>query len=147
MVVEIDASIPTFSFDPVHIGQVVNNLISNSLKFTSSGGTIKITAKPAIGSVVVTVSDTGTGIPKNKQHLLFSKFTQLGSTEHGVVGTGLGLYIVKGVIEAHGGQVSLESEEGRGTTITFNLPLDTATKSPTTSAAPSMPPQPQKIVN
>lgn len=148
MVVDIDPSIPTFSFDPVHIGQVVNNLISNSLKFTSSGGTIKITAKPAIGSVMVSVSDTGTGIPKNKQHLLFTKFSQLGSSEHGVVGTGLGLYIVKGVVEAHGGQVSLESEEGRGTTITFTLPLDTATKSPTTaSAQTTTASMPQKVVN
>lgn len=144
LVVDIDPSIPNFSFDPVHIGQVVNNLISNALKFTSSGGTIKISAKPAIGSVVVSVSDTGAGIPKDKQHLLFSKFTQLGGTEHGVVGTGLGLYIVKGVVEAHGGQVSLESEEGRGTTITFNLPIDTATKSPAPTATPATP---QKLVN
>jgi len=148
IVVDIDPSIPSFSFDPIHIGQVINNLISNSLKFTSSGGTIKVTAKPAIGSVVVTVSDTGAGIPKDKQHLLFSKFTQLGNTEHGAVGTGLGLYIVKGVIEAHGGQVSLESEEGRGTTITFNLPLDAAAKSPSAPTPVGVSqPQPQKMVN
>jgi signal transduction histidine kinase len=130
LVIDIDPSIPNFKFDPIHIGQVVNNLISNSLKFTSSGGTVKLTAKPAIGSVQVSVSDTGAGIPKDKQHLLFSKFTQLGGTQHGVVGTGLGLYIVKGVVEAHGGQVSLESEEGRGTTITFTLPMDGAAASP-----------------
>lgn len=125
---EIDSSIPTFSFDPIHMGQVINNLISNSLKFTQSGGTIKVTAKPAIGSIKVSVSDTGAGIPKNKQHLLFTKFTQLGNSEHGAVGTGLGLYIVKGVVEAHGGQVSVESEEGKGTTISFNIPIDTAEK-------------------
>lgn len=148
--VDIDPSIPNFKFDPIHIGQVVNNLISNSLKFTSSGGTVHLVAKPAIGSVVVSVSDTGTGIPKEKQHLLFTKFTQLGGTQNGVVGTGLGLYIVKGVVEAHGGQVSLESEEGRGTTITFTLPLDSATKAEqpassatTQAAAPSAP----KLVN
>lgn len=126
--VDVDPSIPNFKFDPIHIGQVVNNLISNSLKFTSSGGTVHLVAKPAIGSVVVSVADTGAGIPKEKQHLLFNKFTQLGGTQNGVVGTGLGLYIVKGVIEAHGGSVSLESEEGRGTKITFTLPLDSATK-------------------
>lgn len=126
--VDIDPTIPNFKFDPIHIGQVVNNLISNSLKFTSSGGTVHVVAKPAIGSVVVSVSDTGAGIPKEKQHLLFTKFTQLGGAQNGVVGTGLGLYIVKGVVEAHGGQVSLESEEGRGTTITFTLPMEAATK-------------------
>ncbi len=147
--VDIDPSIPSFKFDPIHIGQVVNNLISNSLKFTSSGGTVKLTAKPAIGSVVVSVSDTGAGIPKDKQHLLFSKFTQLGGTQNGVVGTGLGLYIVKGVVEAHGGQVSLESEEGRGTTITFSLPLDSAAKTDaaTPATAPVAATQGQKLVN
>jgi signal transduction histidine kinase len=128
LLIEIDPSIPAFNFDPIHIGQVVNNLISNSLKFTSSGGTIKISAKPAIGSVIVSVSDTGIGIPKDKQHLLFSKFTQLSGAEHGSVGTGLGLYIVKGVVEAHGGTVNLDSEEGRGTSITFSLPLNEAKK-------------------
>ncbi len=125
---EVDSSIPTFSFDPIHMGQVINNLISNSLKFTQSGGTIKVTAKPAIGSIMVSVSDTGAGIPKEKQHLLFTKFTQLGNSEHGAVGTGLGLYIVKGVVEAHGGQVRVESEEGKGTTISFNIPTEIAEK-------------------
>lgn len=133
--VDIDPSIPNFKFDPIHIGQVVNNLISNSLKFTSSGGTVHLVAKPAIGSVVISVSDTGAGIPKEKQHLLFTKFTQIGGTQNGVVGTGLGLYIVKGVIEAHEGTVSLESEEGHGTTITFTLPLDSAVKSDQTAPA------------
>ncbi|MGH7203289.1 MAG: ATP-binding protein [Candidatus Levyibacteriota bacterium] len=128
LAVEVDPSLPNFNFDPIHIGQVVNNLISNSLKFTSSGGTVKISAKPAIGSVILSVSDTGAGIPKDKQHLLFTKFTQLSGAAHGSVGTGLGLYIVKGVVEAHGGTVSLESEEGRGTTITCSIPLDGATK-------------------
>lgn len=149
LVVNVDPSLPKFNFDPVHIGQVMNNLISNSLKFTSSGGTIKITAKPSIGSISVTVSDTGSGIRKDKQHLLFSKFTQLGGAEHGSVGTGLGLYIVKGVIEAHGGQVSLESEEGRGTTISFTLPMDGATKSNTEGHQTEEESQdkPQKMVN
>ncbi|HVA96357.1 MAG TPA: ATP-binding protein [Candidatus Acidoferrales bacterium] len=148
LTVDIDPSIPMFNFDPIHIGQVVNNLISNSLKFTSSGGTIKITAKPAIGSVVVSVSDTGAGIPKDKQHLLFSKFTQLSGAEHGSVGTGLGLYIVKGVVEAHGGTVNLDSEEGRGTTITFNLPIDGA-KQTAPDQHPTILPanKPPKLVN
>ncbi len=128
LLVEVDPSIPTFNFDPIHVGQVVNNLLSNALKFTSSGGSIKISAKPAIGSVIVSISDTGAGIPKEKQHLLFTKFTQLSGADHGSVGTGLGLYIVKGVVEAHGGTVSLESEEGHGTTITFTLPLNDAKK-------------------
>ncbi|HSX08596.1 MAG TPA: ATP-binding protein [Candidatus Saccharimonadales bacterium] len=150
LVVELDPSIPMFNFDTIHVGQVVNNLISNALKFTSSGGTIKISAKPAIGSVIVSVSDTGAGIPKEKQHLLFTKFTQLSGAAHGSVGTGLGLYIVKGVVEAHGGTVSLDSEEGRGTTITFTLPIDGAAKTPATDEQhPALTPanKPQRLVN
>ena len=123
--VDMDPSLPSFSFDQVHVGQVINNLISNSLKFTPSGGTIKISAKPAIGNVIFSVSDTGVGIPKDKQTLLFSKFGQLKSA-HGSNGTGLGLYIVKGIIEAHGGTITLESDEGKGTSITCTLPLEEA---------------------
>lgn len=123
IVTEIDPSLPSFAFDPIRIGQVINNLISNSLKFTPSGGTISIKAKPAIENVIVSVSDTGAGVPKEKQHLLFSKFAQL-RTAHPEAGTGLGLYFVKGIVEAHGGSVTLESEEGRGTTITFTLPIE-----------------------
>lgn len=150
LVVDVDESIPTFNFDPIHVGQVINNLISNALKFTSSGGTIKITAKPTIGSVMIAVSDTGAGIPKEKIHLLFTKFTQLSGAEHGSVGTGLGLYIVKGVVEAHGGTVSVESEEGRGTTFTLTLPLDGVNKAAAQSNAPGIvmaPKPPQKLVN
>jgi signal transduction histidine kinase len=148
LLVEVDPSIPTFSFDPIHVGQVINNLISNALKFTSSGGTIKISAKPAIGNVVVSVSDTGAGIPKDKQHLLFTKFTQLSGADHGSVGTGLGLYIVKGVVDAHGGTVSLESEEGRGTTITFSLPLNDVKQTPADAeATASQTTKPQRMIN
>lgn len=144
--VQIDPSIPSFNFDPIHIGQVINNLISNSLKFTSSGGTIKITAKPAINSVIVSVSDTGAGIPKDKQHLLFTKFTQLSGAAHGAVGTGLGLYIVKGVVEAHDGTVNLDSEEGHGTTISFTLPTDGA-KPAEAHTENTDHDKPQKLVN
>ena len=138
LIVDVDPSIPAFNFDPIHIGQVVNNLLSNSLKFTSSGGTIKISARPAIGSVMVSVSDTGAGIPKEKQHLLFTNFTQLSGADHGSVGTGLGLYIVKGVVEAHGGTINLESEEGRGTTISFTLPIDNAAAKAQTMQHPAL---------
>ncbi len=128
LVVDVDPSIPHFSFDPNHIGQVINNLVSNSLKFTSHGGSIHVKAKEMRGKVVVSVSDTGAGIPKEKQKFLFSRFSQV-STPNAHVGTGLGLYFVKGIIEAHGGTVSLDSEEGHGTTITFTLPIHLSIKS------------------
>lgn len=120
---DVDPSLPVFSFDIIHIGQVVNNLLSNSLKFTSSGGEIHLKASQEPGKVIVAVSDTGCGIPKDKQHLLFSKFSQI-STPGAHVGTGLGLYITKGIVLAHGGTIMLNSEENKGTTITFTLPIE-----------------------
>lgn len=123
LVIDLDPAIPAFNFDQPHVGQVINNLVSNSLKFTPMGGTITITAKPVDKKVMVSVTDTGSGIAKDKQHLLFNKFSQVASSSQHM-GTGLGLYFVKGIVEAHGGTVSLTSDEGKGTTISFILPLD-----------------------
>lgn len=153
LAIDVDPTLPNFNFDPIHMGQVINNLVSNSLKFTASGGTVKIAAKAAIDNLIITVSDTGAGIAKEKQHLLFTKFTQLAGAAHGAVGTGLGLYIVKGVVEAHGGSVSLESEEGRGTTITCKIPMEgivAAGAAPVTGALhtnPGVITRPHKILN
>ena len=119
---DIDPLIPGFSFDQRYIGQVINNLLSNSIKFTPVGGTIILIARRDGNQIMISVSDNGVGISKEQQAQLFTKFTQVGhpSTQ---VGTGLGLYIVKGVVEAHGGAVKLESEPGHGTTISFTLPI------------------------
>jgi signal transduction histidine kinase len=118
----IDPSIPIFSFDKTRIDEVVNNLLSNSLKFTPEHGTITLSATLSGDRVIVSVADNGEGIPKDKQDKLFTKYSQAPSVnEH--VGTGLGLYVVKQVIENHSGTVSLNSNVGSGTTITFTLPL------------------------
>lgn len=122
----IPSSLPQISFDQTRIGQAINNLLSNSLKFTPGNGKIEVSAKytPSDKYVTVAVSDTGIGIPKDFQTNLFAKFSQARTTpkELAKAGTGLGLYFVKGVIDAHGGTVSVESEEGKGTTISFTLP-------------------------
>lgn len=131
---DIDTNLHIFSFDQRHITQVISNLISNSIKFTPGGGTIKIIAKMMPEGVTVSISDTGPGIPKEKQHLLFTKFGQI-ATANAYVGTGLGLYFVKGVVEAHGGKISLESEVGHGTTITFTLPIELAIRTQTSFAS------------
>lgn len=135
LVITIDPTIPEFSFDPIQMGKVVTNLISNSMKFTPNGGTIKVNATLMPGRVTISVSDTGAGIPQEKQHLLFTKFSQA-STAGTQMGTGLGLYIVKGVVEAHGGTISLTSEEGHGTTISFTVPIERASASIDTPASP-----------
>ena len=138
LVIDVDPTIPEFSFDPIQMGKVVTNLISNSMKFTPNGGTIKVSAKLMPGRVTISVSDTGAGIPQEKQHLLFTKFSQA-STAGTQMGTGLGLYIVKGVVEAHGGTISLTSEEGHGTTISFTVPIERASASvaPQTNPLPA----------
>ncbi len=133
--VDIPNTIPKADIDHGRIVQVLHNLLSNSLKYTPAGGTIAISAGvsrqehlPASltnPGVVISVRDTGVGIPKEKQIYLFSKFAQVGSNALPLAqqGTGLGLYISKGIVEAHGGQIYLSSEEGKGTTVSFTLPL------------------------
>ncbi len=118
-------ALPQVNFDRIRISQVLNNLISNSLKFTPSGGRITVFGEINYDRVTVSVSDTGIGISEEDQKELFSKFYQIRKTPHELAkkGTGLGLYIVKGIIEAHGGQVLVKSGVKQGTTISFTLPL------------------------
>ncbi len=118
-------ALPQINFDKIRINQVINNLVSNSLKFTPSGGKITVFGEISHDSVTVSVSDTGMGISEEDQKNLFSKFYQMRKTPHELAkkGTGLGLYIVKGIVEAHGGQVLVKSDVGQGTTISFTLPL------------------------
>lgn len=128
---DIPDTLPRFSFDPLRISEVVTNLVSNSFKFTGKGGKIIISAKETTknGKIFAEalVSDTGSGIPEEKQRELFSKFSQSSNPlldgEKILEGSGLGLYIVKGIIEAHGGSISVESKADKGTTISFTLPL------------------------
>lgn len=118
-------ALPQINFDKIRINQVLNNLVSNSLKFTPPNGKITVFGEINHDCVTVSVSDTGMGIPEEDQKDLFSKFYQIRKTPHELAkkGTGLGLYIVKGVVEAHGGQVLVKSNIGQGTTISFTLPL------------------------
>lgn len=117
-----DDVLPVFMFDPLRIGQIMNNLLSNAIKYNHDGGEVKIEAVVDGNKVKVSVSDNGLGIPKELQDKLFSKFYQTSALHRGI-GTGLGLYISKAIVEAHGGSISVNSEEGRGTTVTFILPM------------------------
>lgn len=117
--------LPKVDVDPIRITQVLNNLISNSLKFTPPNGKVVVSAKPGDGTITIGVSDNGIGIPENEQKDLFSKYYQIRTTPHELAkkGTGLGLYIIKGIVEAHNGSVGVISSEGKGTTIYFTLPI------------------------
>ena len=127
--IECDDSIPNLLVgDKIRLSQIFINLLSNSLKFTYNG---KIIVKAKTLQIVGTkyhiqfqVIDNGIGIAKENQNKVFEKFVQVYRKEDDYQGTGLGLTIVKKLVELFQGTIHLESEEGKGTTITFTLPLD-----------------------
>lgn len=116
------ADLPSVPADKDRIRQVITNLVHNSIKFTRPGGTITITTKTLEGAVVVDIADTGIGIPKEDLARVFERFYK-GDKARAGEGTGMGLAIAKHVVEAHGGNTWVESEEGKGSTFSFRLPL------------------------
>ncbi len=118
---ELDSQMPEIKVDPDRINQVLNNLITNAIKFTNSGGiTVSASKDERQGAVTVCVEDTGEGIKQEDLPRLFQKFQQL--TRH-KGGTGLGLAICKEIVESHGGRIWVESELGKGSRFKFTLPL------------------------
>lgn len=107
--------------DEDRITQVVVNLVGNALRFTSSGGSVTVKLRPMGGEIQIQVEDTGIGIPAALVPTVFDRFRQAHS---GKGGTGLGLAIVKSLVEAHGGNVSVESQEGKGTQFTASFPIE-----------------------
>ena len=105
---------------PNYLEIVWNNLLSNAIKFTDAGGKIFVSVKRAEGGAVVKVSDTGCGISPETGAHIFEKFYQ-GDTSHSKEGNGLGLALVKKVIDVIGGEITVESEEGKGSTFTLRL--------------------------
>jgi two-component system, OmpR family, phosphate regulon sensor histidine kinase PhoR len=123
---ELDTQIPSHavvvSANPAQLDQVLSNLLANAVKFTPEGGHIHVgVAVEDGGTAVVRVRDTGIGIPKAEQEHLFSRFFRC-SNARDIPGTGLGLYIVHSIVTSHGGDISVSSEEGRGSTFTVRLP-------------------------
>jgi signal transduction histidine kinase len=120
---EIAADLPVVIGDHHRLIQVVINLLSNAVKFTPSGSVSVGVSRVASGGVVVSVADTGTGIPPEDQERVFEQFAQSGDTlTDKPRGTGLGLPICRQIVEAHGGHLWLESEVGVGSTFSFSLP-------------------------
>jgi two-component system sensor histidine kinase KdpD len=121
---EIAPDLPLAQFDYVEIAQVLVNLGENALKYTPPGTEVTLAARQIPGAIELSVRDTGQGIsPKDVPHL-FEKFFRAEKTGR-VPGTGIGLAIVKGLVEAHGGTISVQSRVGEGTTFRFTLPLMT----------------------
>jgi signal transduction histidine kinase len=113
----------TVQGDTGQLGRVLVNLLSNAVKFTPSGGHITVTAAAAEGSAVITVADTGIGIPAHDQQELFTRFFRASNAiQQSIPGTGLGLAIVRTIVTNHGGTITLTSHEGQGTTFTIRIP-------------------------
>ena len=108
--------------DPKLLFQVFSNLLSNAIKYSPNGGLIEISAEIDSQQVVVAVEDQGIGIPVKDLDQLFERYHR-GSNVSGIVGTGVGLYLVKMVVDLHGGSITVNSQEGEGTRITVGLPI------------------------
>jgi signal transduction histidine kinase len=118
--------VPKLQGDRARLAQVLDNLVSNGLKFTRSGGRVEVRLGAEDGAAVLEVEDTGFGIPAAEQVRLFERFFRSSNaTESAIPGTGLGLTITKAIVERHGGRIEIESAENAGTTVRVRLPLDT----------------------
>jgi len=121
------ADLPSVPADKDRVRQVIANLVHNAIKFTRPGGRIMITTRTLEGSVVVDIADTGIGIPKEDLARVFERFYK-GDKARAGEGTGMGLAIAKHVVEAHGGNIWVESEEGKGSIFSFSMPLQAGSK-------------------
>ncbi len=122
LTLEVAPNLPPIIGDADRLARAAANLIHNAIKFTPSGGSIRVSATLVAGAISVQVADTGVGIPPEELPRIFERFYK-GDRARGGSGTGLGLAIVKHTVEAHGGRVRVESQLGLGSTFTFSIPV------------------------
>lgn len=135
----LDSDIPSVECDPLQIERVVNNLISNAIKFTPLGGHIGITSGYDDDWIWFSVSDSGPGIEPEKQQSIFEKYSRV---DRKVEGTGLGLFITKSIVDLHQGSIDLESTPGEGATFTVHLPRHPAQNDGEANGDDGRPPAP-----
>jgi signal transduction histidine kinase len=125
-----EAGFPELNIDADKMALAVANLLDNAVKYTPVGGRIDFSVSQDQGLVKISVQDSGIGIPKSQKGRLFTKFFRAdNATKVQTDGTGLGLFMVKNVVDRHGGKIIVESEEGKSTTLIITLPEITAKKS------------------
>jgi signal transduction histidine kinase len=126
LVLDVQDTLP-LEADAARLRQVLDNLVSNALKYTPDGGSVILAARNGDGPLRVEVTDTGIGIPQEEMGQLFSRFYRASTaTRRAIPGTGLGLVIARAIVEAHGGTIALQSTEGKGTTVAVTLPRQAA---------------------
>lgn len=125
LVTDLPADFPLLRADPMRLGQILINLVSNAIKFTPAGGTITIAAALVDGAPTIRIKDTGAGMTAAEAARAFEAFTQLEHPLNSAVGgTGLGLPICRELAALHGGRLTIEGTKGVGTTVTLHLPLE-----------------------
>jgi signal transduction histidine kinase/response regulator of citrate/malate metabolism len=123
--IELEDNLPKASFDRDKIIQVLTNLVGNAIKFTPEHGRVSVAVRCQGEELVIRVSDTGMGIPKEALPKMFERFYRVSRPGEKIQGTGLGLAIVKKIVMMHNGRIEVESKVGQGTTFTVFLPLTT----------------------
>jgi signal transduction histidine kinase len=133
--IEVRTDLPeaTAIADRVRFRQIVENLLSNAIKFTEPGGSVTVAVRHSAADVYVSVADTGVGIDAADHHRVFEEFQQVGDPDRQRAGTGLGLALTRRLVEAHGGEITLASALGSGSTFTVRLPAATPADLPRTT--------------
>ncbi len=126
IVVDFPADFPAIQGAPERLEQVLNNLVSNALKYSPNGGKITIRGEHDAQGVLLSVTDEGIGIPPEEQERIFERFYRVESPQtRAAAGTGLGLYLTRAIVNAHGGRIWVESRPGQGATFYVRLPFQT----------------------
>ncbi len=125
LVLDFPEDFPSVQGDEVRLRQVIDNLISNAIKYSPKGGEVRISGSYDDQNVIIAVEDQGVGLPYDEQERIFERFYRVDDAlSRKTQGTGLGLYLARAVVEAHGGKIWVESQPGKGSVFRFTLPRD-----------------------